>query len=128
MEISNLRRCIFLKDLETLISMLFNLGFKRYKYCNKLFYPQHNRQVHCSDDHRKEYRSDQQTERRYKNRQSQRSYYISYIDAHGDYITLRSEHLKPGSMRADLKQKRNPNFNEEEKLVHDQLKALGLKG
>ncbi len=118
---------LYLNELGTLIIMLFNYNFKRCNYCNKYFYPKNSKQLHCSDEHRIPYKSDRMIQRRFNKRQQQRSNYITFIDAHGDYIKLKHEHLKPGSMRADLEPHRNPNFDKEKQIIRNQLKTLGLK-
>jgi hypothetical protein len=108
--------------------MLFNLGFKRCNYCNKLFYPQHNRQVHCKPEHRKKYFIDNQVQKRFKERQIRRKDYIEYYDNHGKWTVVRSDQLELGSMRTGLEEHRHKSFSKEKELVENQLKALGLKG
>ena len=88
-------------DYETLISILFNLGFKHCKYCNKLFYPQHNRQVHCKPEHRKKFFIDNQVQKRFKERQKEQ--YTGYIDNNRNYVTGKPNKLiKLGSLNATL--------------------------
>ena len=108
--------------------MLFNLGFKRCKYCNKLFYPQHNRQVHCKRQHAIYYKKERQTQKEFEERQPRRSDYIEYYDCNDKWTVVRSDQLKLGSMRTGLEEHRHKNFKKEEELVENQLKALGLKG
>ena len=88
-------------DYETLINILFNLGFKHCKYCNKLFYPQHNRQVHCCEDHRIKQKRDNEVQKRWEERIKEQR--IGYIDNNRNYVTGKPNKLiKLGSLNATL--------------------------
>jgi hypothetical protein len=113
-----------IEDMTALVSALFNLGFKHCKYCNKLFYPQHNRQVHCCEQHRKWYKQERYIEKRSKER---RKSVISYIDPHGNFITLKAKHhLELGSNRTRLNQHRLKDPVEEYKKIRREFQMLGL--
>jgi hypothetical protein len=109
----------------TLISMLFNLNFKPCKYCNKPFYPQHNRQVHCRDQHRKWYKQERYIEKRCNDRRKSE---ISYIDPHGNFITLKSKHhLELGSHKTRLSQHRLEDTTKEQSKIQKEFRMLGLR-
>lgn len=113
-------------NLETLINILFNLGFKRCKYCNKLFYPQHNRQVHCKRQHRIWYMNERKRERRRNERKQDPI--VEFIDGHGKFIRMSSRHLNEvGSMFTREEYHRKINFQEELQDVRKQVQALGLR-
>jgi hypothetical protein len=108
------------------LDLLFNLNFKLCKYCNKPFYPQHNRQVHCNSQHRKWYKDARFVERRRKQRQQQRV--VSFIDSHGNFIKMNCRHLnETGSMFTRNEYHRKENFSQELNDVRKQVKALGLR-
>ena len=114
-----------IEDMATLVTALFNLGFKHCKYCNKLFYPQHNRQVHCCEQHRKWYKQERYIEKRSKERRQSE---ISYMDPHGNFITLKSKHhLELGSHKTRLSQHRLDDTMQEIKKIQREFKMLGLR-
>ena len=114
-----------MEDIETLISMLFNLGFKNCKYCNKPFIPQHNRQVHCCPQHRKWYMHERYIEKRSIER---RKSGMSYIDPHGNFITIKSKHhLELGSKKTRLSAHRLEDPIQEIFKIRREMKMLGLR-
>ena len=115
-----------MENMEDLINILFNLGFKNCKYCKKPFYPQHNRQEHCKTLHRKYYKQERYIAKRRKQRHNEPK--INYIDAHGKYINCKASYLvELGSKKSSLKEHKCNTFQQEAMEVHKQLKALGIK-
>ena len=113
-------------ELKCSISLLFHLNFKFCKYCNKPFYPQHNRQVHCKAEHRNWYRQERFIERRRKQRL--RDPLIAFIDGHGNYNQMKSRNLDQiGSMKSSETFHRKKDFNEELKDIKKQKKSTGVK-
>lgn len=120
-------------DEDILIRKLFNLGidlgfkFKHCKNCNHLFIVTHNRQMHCTDKCRREYKDQRHNQKNFEERQIQRSDYLEYYDNNGNWVVVRSDQLQLGSMRTGLREQRHKNFSTEERVVRNQLKALGLR-
>ena len=114
-----------------LISMLFNLKIegviKQCKNCDSYFLVKHNRQVHCSDECRRQYKDRRHNQNNFKKRQIQRTQFMEYYDNNGNWTVIRSDQLALGSMRTGLGKNRNPNFDKEKTLVENQLKALRLR-
>jgi hypothetical protein len=115
-----------LTDLKTLIIMLFNYKFKRCKYCNKYFYPQHNRQVHCCDEHRIKYFRDNEVQKRFNKRK--KGEYFGYIDNNRSYVTARKDQLKRlGSLNANLGPHRCSDIDKEKEQIESAISRIGLR-